>query len=40
MFYDHFSAHSLWLNWVDVDDAVGLKDKPEDTTYIKKNTSK
>ena len=20
MFYDHLSAHSLWLNWVDVDD--------------------
>ena len=30
-------AHS-WLNWVDVDDdedEVGLKEKPEDTRYIK-----
>ena len=31
-------AHS-WLNWVDEDDdedEVGLKEKPEDTRYIKK----
>ena len=28
-------AHS-WLNWVDEDDdEVGLKEKPEDTRYIK-----
>ena len=43
MFYDHLSAHSSWLNWVDEDDdevEVGLKDKPEDTRYTKKNTSK
>ena len=35
-------AHS-WLNWVDEDDdedEVGLKEKPEDTRYIKKSTSK
>ena len=35
-------AHS-WLNWVDEDDdedGVGLKEKPEDTRYIKKITSK
>ena len=35
-------AHS-WLNWVDEDDdedAVGLKEKPEDTRYIKKITLK
>ena len=36
-------AHS-WLNWVDEDDdehdEVGLKEKPEDTRYIKKITSK
>ena len=35
-------AHS-WLNWVDEDDDeddVGLKEKPEDTRYIKKITSK
>ena len=35
-------AHS-WLNWVDEDDdedEVGLKEKPEETTYIKKITSK
>ena len=36
-------AHS-WLNWVDEDDdeheEVGLKEKPEDTKYIKKITSK
>ena len=41
-------AHS-WLNWVDDDDdddddddedEVGLKEKPEDTRYIKKITSK
>ena len=34
-------AHS-WLNWVDDDDdedEVGLKEKPEDTRYIKKITS-
>ena len=29
-----------WLNWVDDDDEVGLKEKPEDTRYIKKITSK
>ena len=32
-------AHS-WLNWVDEDDdedEVGLKEKPEDTRYIKKD---
>ena len=32
-------AHS-WLNWVDDDYEVGLKEKPEDTSYIKKITSK
>ena len=36
-------AHS-WLNWIDEDDDehddVGLKEKPEDTRYIKKITSK
>ena len=35
-------AHSR-LNWVDEDDdedEVGLKEKPEDTRYIKKITSK
>ena len=33
-------AHS-WLNGVDEDDdEVGLKEKPEDTRYIKKITSK
>ena len=34
-------AHS-WLNWVDEDDddEVGVKEKPEDTRYIKKITSK
>ena len=35
-------AHS-WLNWVDEDDyedEVGLKEKPEDTRYIKKITNK
>ena len=35
-------AHS-WLNWVDEDDdddEVGLKEKPENTRYIKKITSK
>ena len=33
-------AHS-WLNWVDEDDdEAGLKEKPEDTRYIKKITSK
>ena len=34
-----FCAHS-WLNWVDEDDdedEVGLKEKPEDTRYIKKD---
>ena len=32
-------AHA-WLNWVDEDDEdeVGLKEKPEDTRYIKKIT--
>ena len=30
-----------WLNWADEDDdEVGLKEKPEDTRYIKKITSK
>ena len=38
-------AHS-WLNWVDDDDddddedEFGLKEKPEDTRYIKKTTLK
>ena len=35
-------AHS-WLNWVDEDDdedEIGLTEKPEDTKYIKKITSK
>ena len=35
-------THS-WLNWVDENDAedeVGLKEKPEDTRYVKKITSK
>ena len=32
-------THS-WLNWVDEDDEVGVKEKPEDTRYIKKITSK
>ena len=35
-------THS-WLNWLDEDDDeddVGLKEKPEDTRYIKKITSK
>ena len=33
-------AH-YWLNWVDEDDdEVGLKEKSEDTRYIKKITSK
>ena len=32
-------AHS-WLNCVDDEDEVGLKEKPEDTRYIKKITSK
>ena len=33
-------THS-WLNWVDEDDdEVGMKEKPEDTRYIKKITSK
>ena len=35
-------THS-WLNWVDEDDdedEVGLTEKPEDTRYIKKITSK
>ena len=35
-------AH-YWLNWVNEDDdedEVGLKEKPEDTIYIKKITSK
>ena len=43
MFYDHFSARSLLANWADeddVEDEVGLKEKPEDTRYIKKITSK
>ena len=44
MFYDHFSARSLlaklgrWGN--DDEDEVGLKEKPEDTRYRKKITSK
>ena len=32
-------THS-WLNWVNEDDEDGLKEKPEDTIYIKKITSK
>ena len=32
-------THS-WLNWIDEDDEVDLKEKPEDTRYIKKITSK
>ena len=35
-------THS-WLNWVDEDDdedEVGFKEKPENTRYIKKITSK
>ena len=46
MFYDHFSARSLLVklgHWVDEDDdedEVGLKEKPEDSRYIKKITSK
>ena len=35
-------THS-WLNWVDEDydeDEVGLKEKPEDTRYIKQSTTK
>ena len=41
MFYDHFLRAHSWLNWVDEDDdEVGLKEKPEDTRYIKKITSK
>ena len=43
MFYDHFLCAHSWLNWVnedDDDDEVGLKEKPEDTRYIKKITSK
>ena len=39
MFYDHLSAHSLWVK-EDDDEEVGLKKKPEDTRYIKKITSK
>ena len=38
MFYNHLSAHSLLANCVDEDDdddEVGLKEKPEDTRYIK-----
>ena len=40
MFYDHFLRAHSWLNWVDEDDdddedEVGLKEKPEDTRYIK-----
>ena len=43
MFYDHFLRAHSWLNWVDEDDdedEVGLKEKPEDTRYIKNITSK
>ena len=42
MFYDHFSARSLLakLGRHDDEDEVGLKEKPEDTRYIKKITSK
>ena len=32
-----------WLNWVDEDDdedEVGLKEKPEDTRYIKQEASR
>ena len=38
-----FSTLNSWLNWVDEDDdedEVGLKEKPEDTRYIKNITSK
>ena len=42
MSYDHFSAHSLLAKRVNEDDEdeAGLKEKPEDTRYIKKITSK
>ena len=44
MLYDHLSAHSLLAKlgqWGMIDeDEVGLKEKPEDTRYIKKITSK
>ena len=40
MFYDHFSVRSLLANLDDDEDEVGLKEKPEDTRYIKKITSK
>ena len=34
-------AHGLnWVDEDDEDDEVGLKEKPEDTRYIKKITSK
>ena len=41
MFYDHLSAHSLLtiLGHFE-EDEVGLKEKPEDTRYIKKIISK
>ena len=43
-YYPTFLARmfDFWLNWVDEDDGedeVGLKEKPEDTRYIKKITS-
>ena len=45
--FDFFTTTFLhthsWLNWVDEDDdedEVGLKEKSEDTRYIKKITSK
>ena len=34
MFNDHLSAYSLLAKWVNKDE-VGLKEKPEDTRYIK-----
>ena len=40
MFYDHFSVRSLLAKLDDDEDEVGLKEKPEDTRYIKKITSK
>ena len=46
MFYDHLSAHSPLtlgltgsMRMID-EDEVGLKEKPEDTRYMKKITSK
>ena len=44
MFYDHLSAHSPFtldqtgsMSKIE-EDEVGLKEKPEDTTYIEKIT--